>query len=182
MANSSYPVRAASPRTPSYPPGYHPEPQYLVTVPRRRVSFWRDLYNGAVLGDFAREKRLGGALVQILFGFTPGVGTVCAARDCVADMRYRDLLGFCLNLLALVPVVGGLSKTLDVLRGMWHAHHVLRTRKHQQPYQRYYVPLSTVPTQPLPHQPLPQRSQRPLQLPPPTPPQTHPHHTVDRRR
>jgi len=66
-------------------------PHALVPVPRRRVSFWRDVYHGAVLGDFAREKRLGGALTQVVLSFTPGVGTICAGRDCIADLRYRSM-------------------------------------------------------------------------------------------
>ncbi len=146
MANRSYPMQ---PTTSAYRSA---EPRYLVTVPRRRVSFWRDVYHGALLGDFAREKRLGGALTQIALSFTPGVGTICATRDCVADLRYRDGLGFFLNLLALIPVLGGISKTLHVIIGLWHAHHVLRSR--QQP-QRYYLPAYAAPAQPLPHQPLP---------------------------
>lgn len=195
MANSSYPARPASARPAGYPPGAYPpasyptgayptgyrapEPRYLASVPPRRVSFWRDLYNGAVLGDFAREKRLPGALTQIVLGFIPGVGTVCAARDCVADLRYRDLLGFCLNLLALVPVFGGFSKTVEVLINLWHAHHVLRSRtrdgRRQQPQQQA-TPLPTVPTQPLP-----QPGQRGL-LPPAPRPQTRPYPAGGPRR
>lgn len=170
MANSSYPMRSTSAQPSAYPPGYGaPEPQYLVSVPPRRVSFWRDIYNGAVLGDFAREKRLGGALTQILLAFTPGVGTICAARDCIADLRYRDFLGFCLNLLALVPVFGGVSKTVSVIVELWHAHHVLRSRKRHQPRQQW-MPASAVPTQPLPHSSSP-RQPRQAYLPPPARPQ-----------
>jgi len=139
-------------------------PHALVPVPRRRVSFWRDVYNGAVLGDFAREKRLGGALTQIVLSFTPGVGTICAGRDCVADLRYRDGLGFCLNFVALIPVFGGFSKTLDVIIGLWHARHVLRKR--HQP-QAYYLPTSVVSTQPLPQrQPYPPSPSRAQSRPP----------------
>jgi hypothetical protein len=162
MANHSYSARQA----PAYSAA---EQQYLMPVPRRRVSFWRDVYHGAVLGDFAREKRLGGALTQIVLSFTPGVGSICAVRDCVADVRYRDGLGFFLNLLALIPVFGGISKTLDVLLGLWHAHHVLRSRKRQQPRQ-YYLPAYAVPTQPLPP-PTPQQY-----LPSTPPAQTRPPH------
>jgi hypothetical protein len=157
MANRSYSAQQMS----AYA---YSQPHYVVPAPRR-VGFWRDVYNGAVLGDFAREKRLGGALTQIIFGFTPGVGTICAARDCIADLRYRDALGFILNLLALIPVFGGVSKTLDVILGLWHAHHVLRARgKQQRPQQSQqlkqqkareqpavqYLPAPRVPTQPLP--------------------------------
>jgi hypothetical protein len=168
MANRSY--SASAQQIPAYASS---GPHALVPVPRRRVSFWRDVYNGAVLGDFAREKRLGGALAQIVLSFTPGVGTICATRDCVADLRYRDGLGFFLNLLALVPVFGGFSKTLDVIIGLWHARHVLRKR--HQP-QAYYLPTSAVPTQPMP-QPLPQRQSYP---PPPSHAPSHPPRTTRR--
>src|SRR5690348_11685594 len=85
---STYPVRTYGSSGSWWPSGS----EMMVPTPRR-VSFWRDLYNGAVLGDFARQKRFGGALMQIILGFTPGIGTLCAARDCVADLRYRDGLG-----------------------------------------------------------------------------------------
>jgi len=143
-------------------------PHALVPVPRRRVSFWRDVYHGAVLGDFAREKRLGGALTQVVLSFTPGVGTICAGRDCIADLRYRDGLGFFLNLLALVPVLGGVSKTLHVIIGLWHARHVLRSRKRHQP-QPQYLPAYAVPSQPqrqLASQPSLSPSARAQSLPP----------------
>ena len=165
MANRGY--SASAQQIPVYASS---GPHALVHVPRRRVSFWRDVYHGAVLGDFAREKRLGGALTQIVLSFTPGVGTICAARDCVADLRYRDGLGFCLNLFALVPVFGGLSKTLDVIISLWHARHVLRMRKRHQP-QLQYVPTYTVPTQPLPQRlPAPQPSPPPSSRAPSHPP------------
>lgn len=159
MANrekSAYSVAGyGSSRGPAWRGG--PEPMVPMSMPApRRVSFVRDLYNGAVLGDFAREKRLGGALMQIVCGFTPGIGTICAARDCVADARYRDWLGVFLNLLGLVPVFGGVSKTTEVIIGLWHARHVMRKRNQHQPPQQYYLPVSAVPTRPLP----PPRSRR----------------------
>jgi hypothetical protein len=161
MANRSYSAQ----QIPAYASS---GPHALVPVPRRRVSFWRDVYHGAVLGDFVREKRLGGALTQIVLSFTPGVGTICAGRDCIADLRYRDGLGFFLNLLALIPVLGGVSKTLHVIIGLWHARHVLRMRKRHQP-QVQYVPAYTVPTQPQRQpapQPYPSPSSRAQSLPP----------------
>lgn len=165
--NSSYSVPAKGARSSSW--ANPPEPLVLMRAPApKQVSFGRDLANGLLLGDFAREKRMGGALVQIVCSFTPGVGTLCALRDCVADARYRDGLGFFLNLLALIPVFGGVSKTLDVLRGLWHARHVMRSRKRHpaRQAQPYYVPVSAVPTQRLPP------PARPSSLPPARPAQT----------
>ena len=144
-----------------------PEPLVPVRAPAPKpASFWADLGNGLVLGDFAREKRLGGATVQVICSFTPGVGTLCALRDATADARYRDGLGVCLNLLALVPIFGGFPKTLHVILELWHARHVMRMRKRHAlaKQQVSYVPVSAVPTQRL----LPPGRQ-PGQLPPPAP-------------
>ena len=107
-----------------------------------RVGFWRDVYNGAVLGDFVRAKRLPGAITQIALSFTPLVGTICAARDCIADVRYRDPIGFVLNLLALIPVFGGIPKTIEVVHSLWHVSHVLRTSR-QTPRPVAYAALPT---------------------------------------
>lgn len=182
MANrgdSGYSVPANGARSPSW--AKPPEPLVLMSAPApKQVSFGRDLANGLLLGDFAREKRLGGALVQVVCSFTPGLGTICAVRDCAADARYGDSLGFCLNLLAIIPVFGGVSKTMDVLRGLWHARHVMRKRKRHpaQQQQQFYVPVSAVPTQRLlpPARPAqsaqpvqPMQSDQPWRLPPPPP-------------
>jgi hypothetical protein len=72
-----------------------------------------------VRGDFARELGLAGALTQAALGYCPGVGTCCAARDLLADLRHRDGLGALLNSLALFPVLGGFPKTAAALR---HIH------------------------------------------------------------
>ncbi len=106
---------------------------------RRRVSLPRDVYNGAVRGDFEHHLGLAGALTQALLGYVPGIGTICAMRDFVADLRQRDHLGAMLNVLALFPVLGGFPKTAEVLR---HVHlvgrAVAKTRRRaydeQQPY------------------------------------------------
>lgn len=85
----------------------------------RRRSGYRgivaDVWRGAVLGDFAPRLGLMGAVTQATLGYVPIVGDVCALRDGIADWRRRDRLGVTLNLLALVPLVGGFAKTLDVL-------------------------------------------------------------------
>ena len=104
-------------------------PGRVATPPRRRVGFFHDLYNGIVLGDYAYELGLVGALAQIVMGFLPIVGTICALRDCVADWSYGDRLGFLLNVLALVPFLGGFPKTAAVLRAMFHVGHVVHANR-----------------------------------------------------
>lgn len=98
--------------------------------PRRRIPFARDVFNGAVRGDFAREMGTAGAITQIILGFVPGVGTVCAIRDCIADHRKRDRLGFWLNVLALAPFLGGFPKTAEVLRAVHHVGHAIHATSH----------------------------------------------------
>jgi hypothetical protein len=96
---------------------------------RRRPSFLKDVYNGAVQGDFAPEMGIAGAITQMSLGYCPGIGTLCASRDLVADLRQRDRLGALLNTLALFPILGGFPKTAAVMR---HVHligrAIVRTR------------------------------------------------------
>ena len=94
-------------------------------VVRRRIPFLRDVFNGAIRGDFAAEIGLAGALTQAALGFVPVVGTLCALRDVLADLRYRDRMGCLLNALALVPFLGGFPKTAEVIRVIHHAGHVV---------------------------------------------------------
>jgi hypothetical protein len=82
----------------------------------------RDIYWGAVWGDFAPSVGIPGALTQALLGYVPVIGTITALRDAVADIRVHDGVGTILNLLAAFPVLGGLAKTADVL----HSLHRLR--------------------------------------------------------
>jgi hypothetical protein len=105
------------------------EPQYsqpygapAVEIVYRR-SFLGDVAAGALYGDFAQNLRVPGALTQIVLSFIPLVGTLCAVRDLVADMRHRDRVGIVLNFFALAPVLGGFSKTLEVLRAFAHVGH-----------------------------------------------------------
>jgi hypothetical protein len=97
--------------------------------PARRIPFVLDVFNGAVLGDFAREVGAAGAVTQVILGFIPGVGTVCAIRDCIADHRRRDRLGFWLNVLALAPFLGGFPKTAEVLRALRHVRRAVRVMR-----------------------------------------------------
>lgn len=97
-----------------------------MSSPRQRHGcFWhvRDVWRGAVMGDFAREKGVLGTGTQIVFGFLPAIGTLCAMRDFVADWRARDTLGAVLNLLAFIPFLGGFPKMVDALHS---AHQVGR--------------------------------------------------------
>lgn len=85
-----------------------------------RPGFFGDVYAGAVRGDFALQLGFWGRVSQIICGFIPGVGTVCAARDFIADRRMGDNFGAILNALALIPFLGGFPKTAAVIRGVRH--------------------------------------------------------------
>lgn len=89
---------------------------------RPRYSVIRDIYWGAVWGDFAPRVGIPGALTQALLGYVPVIGTITALRDAVADIRSHDGLGTILNILAAFPVLGGLAKTADVLHGLHRLH------------------------------------------------------------
>jgi hypothetical protein len=91
--------------------------------PRGCGAAVRDIVRGAVLGDFARDIGLLGAITLALLGFVPVIGTLGALRDVIANWRYRDGLGVLLNVLAVFPVLGGFPKTLEVIRG---AHRIGR--------------------------------------------------------
>ena len=53
-------------------------------------------------------------------GFIPAVGDICAVRDGIHDLLHRDTLGVALNVLALIPVFGGIPKTIEVIRSTRH--------------------------------------------------------------
>ena len=55
--------------------------------------------------------------------FVPVVGTLCGLRDAAADQRRGDYPGVALNLLSIVPVVGGMAKALELAR---HAQRLKR--------------------------------------------------------
>jgi hypothetical protein len=86
-----------------------------VIAQRPRVGLLRDIFNGAFRGDFAEDLGLAGIVTQILLGYVPVVGTLCAIRDYLADRRSGDRLGVWLNILAVIPVFGGFPKTAEVL-------------------------------------------------------------------
>jgi hypothetical protein len=112
--------RAPSSReySPARQPMLFPQP-----VVRRKPSSWlKDVFGGAVLGDFATEVHLAGAVTHAALGFVPVIGTVTALRDFVACWLDADGLGMVLNLLAVIPVFGGVPKTVDVLHGVHRVH------------------------------------------------------------
>ena len=100
-------------------------------VARRRIPLLRDVYNGAVRGDYASELGLAGVVTQIALAFTPGFGTLCALRDGFADWGTRDGVGVVLNLLALIPLLGGFPKTAAVLRTVHHVGRVVHVGYHR---------------------------------------------------
>lgn len=89
----------------------------------RWSSIGRDIMQGAFLGDYAPALGLPGAVTQVALSFVPVVGTLCALRDAQADRVRRDRPGVVLNLLAALPVFGGIAKTAEVLR---HAQRLKR--------------------------------------------------------
>jgi len=108
---------------------------------RRHHSVFGDIFRGAFLGDFAVDLGIAGAVVQIIFGFTPVIGDICAIRDSIADLIRRDWMGLGLNILALVPIAGGFPKTVEVIRTLTHLGHVghiAHRRAHEN--QAYYPP------------------------------------------
>lgn len=88
-----------------------------VYAPRRGGigRFLRDILRGALLGDFALDLGLAGAVTQVALAYTPVVGDICAIRDMAGDFYHKDRLGFLLSAIALIPVLGGIAKTIDVI-------------------------------------------------------------------
>jgi hypothetical protein len=72
---------------------------------KKNPSIIADMTRGALQGDFAPELGLPGAATQVALTFVPVVGTLCGLRDAAA-----------LNLLAMVPVVGGVAKVVELGR------------------------------------------------------------------
>ncbi len=82
-----------------------------------------DVARGALQGDFAPELGLPGAVTQVALTFVPVVGTLCGLRDAAADKRRGDNVGVALNLMSVLPVVGGLAKAVELGR---HARRLRR--------------------------------------------------------
>ncbi|HEX6818217.1 MAG TPA: hypothetical protein VF120_07570 [Ktedonobacterales bacterium] len=74
-----------------------------------------DICRAVALGDFAGSLGPAGGVTQIVISFIPGVGTLAAIRDFVADVSKPEPLGIVLNGLSMLPVLGGFSKTAEVM-------------------------------------------------------------------
>ena len=101
----------------------------------RRRSVLGDVTAGLILGDFASDLGLPGAVTQVAISFVPLIGSTCAMRDLIADLRHHDHVGAALNALALTPVLGGFSKTFEVIRSTAHVGHAVHV-SHQQAQRR----------------------------------------------
>jgi hypothetical protein len=91
--------------------------------PKRTQSVLGDVARGALQGDFAPELGLPGAATQVALTFVPVVGTLCGIRDAAADRKRGDYTGVALNLLSVLPVVGGVAKVVELGR---HARRLRR--------------------------------------------------------
>ncbi len=115
---------AQQPYPQPYAPAYAVATAEAAAPARRHRGLIGDLFRGAFLGDFAVDLGLAGAIVQIVCGFMPVIGDLCALRDCLADFLRRDWIGLGLNILALIPIAGGFPKTIEVLRTLSHLGHM----------------------------------------------------------
>ena len=124
------------------------QPYPYVVQPRRGgiVGFLRDILRGAFLGDFALDLGLAGAITQVALAYTPVVGDFCALRDMIGDIYHRDRVGFLLSAIALIPVFGGIAKTVDVIHNTRRVGNALvrsrqsRLRQQQEQQQQVQQP------------------------------------------
>jgi hypothetical protein len=114
---------------------------------QRRRSFVGDVTAGLILGDFATDLGVPGAVTQVVVSFVPLIGSTCAVRDLVADLRRHDHVGAALNFLALTPILGGFSKTFEVIRSTAHVGHAMHV-SHQQAERRKEEAASSQPAAP----------------------------------
>lgn len=109
-----------------------------------------DICRAAFYGDFAGQLGPAGAVTQIVIGFLPGIGTVAAMRDFVADVRKPEPLGIVLNGLSMLPVFGGFTKTAEVMNRVQFANesfvvlHGVRERAAFQDGQERAIPRNRV--------------------------------------
>lgn len=126
--------RSAQPVTVTIQTATADAPTVIRSGRRRRVrrrSVLGDVTAGLLLGDFAADLGLPGAVTQVVISFIPLLGTTCAVRDLVADLRHHDHVGAALNALALTPVLGGFSKTFEVIRSTAHIGHAMHISHEQ---------------------------------------------------
>lgn len=74
-----------------------------------------DVARAIVLGDFADHLGPAGGVTQIVISFIPGIGTVASLRDFIADCGKPEPLGIVLNGFSMLPVLGGFTKTAEVM-------------------------------------------------------------------
>lgn len=108
-----------------------PESETIARRAPRRRSVIGDVSAGLFLGDFATDLGLPGAITQVAVSFVPLIGSTCAVRDLIADLRHHDHVGAALNALALTPVLGGFSKTFEVIRSTAHIGHAMHVSHNQ---------------------------------------------------
>lgn len=95
-------------------------PSTAPQVPRHPVI--PDICRAAFYGDFAGQLGPAGAVTQIVISFTPGLGTLAAMRDFVADVLKPEPLGIVLNGCSMLPVLGGFTKTAEVMNRVQFAN------------------------------------------------------------
>lgn len=95
-------------------------PTTVVAPPiHRRPSAWPiDILKGMLIGDYADNLGTAGYMTQGILGFIPIVGTCCAVRDLLANVGKGDRGGVILNAIAILPILGGISKLARALRSM----------------------------------------------------------------
>lgn len=96
----------------------HLDQRLAVAVAPPPYSLLRDIVDGAVLGDAAPRLHLAGALIQIFLGYVPVIGTLCALRDFVVSRRNGHTVAAFLNLLSVLPIFGGVPKTMAVITNL----------------------------------------------------------------
>jgi hypothetical protein len=110
--------------------------EYALKTPRRRhpfLAFIYDVLAGAIYGDFARNLHIPGVITEVTLGFIPGLGTLCAIRDLIANLHFRDRFGVIVNIFALIPFFGGFAKIFDAIHDLKRLHSAMqRSRQHHQ--------------------------------------------------
>ncbi len=74
-----------------------------------------DIARAIFLGDFSEHLGPAGGVTQIVISFIPGIGTVASLRDFIADCGKPEPLGIVLNGFGMLPILGGFSKTAEVM-------------------------------------------------------------------
>lgn len=115
-----------------YPPADHQSRPYRAANAAPSKAWWRDVIDGAMLGDFAQALGLPGTITQVALSFIPVVGTLGAVRDTIANWRQRDWVNVLLNMLVLVPFLGGFAKVVEVIRHTRRVGRALRTARERE--------------------------------------------------